>query len=353
MMKQKTIIKTLASITAVMAMLPMLGGCGDSLANARKPLTASQAFSQQGIWFFTDNDDKRINAETVIDSVLYFDGKGNVTIYNMYDDKKPFTVASLEKMKPEEVLDFAKKKDKEQFERAKKSFISSLEPELEKISSEEDDLQAEKTGLQQDLVEAQNKLSEVGGWPYAGGIWKEKIEKLEKKISENDEKIQKLNSNRQQRIDAVNASIKAAEDKQYTGRKAQKYTLQILTDKLGDTTELEYLYIPSCSYKEEGSLHDPEGKFWVSKFGCNVNNNSVTDLTSYGQVKTIADISFSGFNGSAQESWGGGHFTLDKKEYYMTDDPLVTLVSQKHAGFLLDQPDTKSENVKIDEAVEY
>lgn len=352
-MKQKTIIKTLASITAVMAMLPMLGGCGNSLQNARKPLTASQAFSQQGIWYFTDEDDKRINAETKIYDVLHFDGKGNVTHYDVGDSEKPFTVASLQKMKPEEVLDFAKKKDKEQFESAKKSFISSLEPELEKISSEEDDLQAEKTGLQQDLVEAQNELSKVESWPYAGGIWKEKIVKLEKKISENDEKIQKLSSNRQQRIDAVNASIKAAKDKQYTERKAQKYTLKINTDKLGDTTKAEYLYIPSCRYKEEGSVHDPEGKFWVSKFGCNVNANNVAELTSYGQVKTVGDISFSGYNGTESGYWGYGNTeTLDKKEFWAIPNPLVTIVNQKHAGFIFDQPDTKSENVTIGEAVE-
>ncbi|GGI13963.1 hypothetical protein GCM10007377_08560 [Galliscardovia ingluviei] len=139
MMKQKTIIKTLASITAVMAMLPMLGGCGQTqnatptqkatTTEENKAISASEAFSEKGIWYFGSGS-SNIGKDTVIDAMFVSDGKGNLTIYQVPDEHSElFKISDLRGKKDDEIIEFAGKNAQKKLD----EYSAKLKEQLPKV----------------------------------------------------------------------------------------------------------------------------------------------------------------------------------------------------------------------------
>lgn len=80
-------------------------------------LSASQAFLQEGIWFYLyDSTYPKKNTEIIL--VLVFDGEGNVTTYRCAysTDFTTITLSDIEGLSDEEIIELAKKSDEEVFE---------------------------------------------------------------------------------------------------------------------------------------------------------------------------------------------------------------------------------------------
>lgn len=61
----------------------MLSACGEkgttnSIGKKDSPIPASEAFAQEGIWFYAE---KPVTKDARIDAILVFDAQGNVTHY--------------------------------------------------------------------------------------------------------------------------------------------------------------------------------------------------------------------------------------------------------------------------------
>ena len=79
---RRSALKLLGIGTVTIAGFGLAGcsGSGEGVKNASKPVPASQAFGQAGVWMVY-NGDKQIGKDTGVERVLVFDGKGNVTVY--------------------------------------------------------------------------------------------------------------------------------------------------------------------------------------------------------------------------------------------------------------------------------
>lgn len=121
-----------------------LAGCsgsGEGVKNASEPVPASQAFGQAGVWMVYDGD-KQIGKDTGVERVLVFDGNGNVTVYdtkyvwmNGGTSYVDVTFGDLDGMSNDEIIDLAKKKDRERFDATKQSAIDETNEDIEEATS--------------------------------------------------------------------------------------------------------------------------------------------------------------------------------------------------------------------------
>lgn len=117
-MKKLFKVFTLAIVTSIVALSLTACGGNDELSPSEardklreqemaKVIPLSEAFSEEGIWFFknTYDRDKTITKDDLIqDGILHFDGKGNATYYNFTDaDNKP-SFADLNDLSDEEII---------------------------------------------------------------------------------------------------------------------------------------------------------------------------------------------------------------------------------------------------------
>lgn len=102
------------------------GGSNRAVEQAKEPVPASKAFSQAGVWMeYSANDG--VEKDTPIRGFLCFDGKGNVTAYHSNDAK----FRDLKGLSGEEILKFAKKQDKAEFEADRKHAIERADEDVE------------------------------------------------------------------------------------------------------------------------------------------------------------------------------------------------------------------------------
>ena len=114
---KKKLSATLGALAAC-TLLAGLGGCSDStggtqngnaIANPTAPVTMSEAFNTKSIWYMSmPSEDERFQ------TMLVFDGKGNVTAYyacslkvNDPDDSY-LTFSDIENLSDEEIIDIGK-----------------------------------------------------------------------------------------------------------------------------------------------------------------------------------------------------------------------------------------------------
>lgn len=97
-----------------------MGGANDSYADtgeysgmaAADTKTASEAFGEEGIWYYVSTDVSQTGRNTVIKEVLVFDGSGNVTSYYT-GFGEALTLGDLRGKTDEEILQTAMAKDEE------------------------------------------------------------------------------------------------------------------------------------------------------------------------------------------------------------------------------------------------
>lgn len=121
-MKMKKITKVFALAIATSFMALSLTACGSSkedVKTAKEPIPASEAFNQEGVWF-TYSNDGIVGKDEKIDNILVFDGKGNVTAYNVSLNYS-LNFSDLKDKSTEEIIEMAKKADKEIFDTEKVS----------------------------------------------------------------------------------------------------------------------------------------------------------------------------------------------------------------------------------------
>lgn len=116
-------------------------GTGGGAQKSSEPVPASQAFGQAGVWMVY-NGDKQIGKDTGIERVLVFDGNGNVTVYdtkyvwmNGGTSYVDVTFGDLDGMSNDEIIDLAKKKDRERFDATKQSAIDETNEDIEEATS--------------------------------------------------------------------------------------------------------------------------------------------------------------------------------------------------------------------------
>lgn len=146
-MKLRQRISLVLTICMITIMLSACGGNDTTTNNKQEtannseksnaPISASEAFDQEGIWFisrYSDDSGAPVTKEKVIDAVLVFDGKGNVTRYDAtHETEYVKTTAEylhfgdLKDLSEEEILNIAKEQDKKMFELYKQDALLSLE----------------------------------------------------------------------------------------------------------------------------------------------------------------------------------------------------------------------------------
>lgn len=80
----------------------------------------SEAFAEEGIWFYSDSP--MVTKDEKVDYTFVFDGNGNVTRYTT-----DFTYADLRELSDNEIIELAKKQDKELFESEMQDMLSAFE----------------------------------------------------------------------------------------------------------------------------------------------------------------------------------------------------------------------------------
>lgn len=147
-------MKRRAFFTAAAACLlaVSISGCGSTNGNdnagdsarsepeTNEATPASTAFGQKSVWMQYGDD--QISKDTSVERILVFDGKGNVTVYdtkyvwmNGGTSYVDVTFGDLDGMSNDEIIDLAKKKDRERFDATKQSAIDETNEDIEEATS--------------------------------------------------------------------------------------------------------------------------------------------------------------------------------------------------------------------------
>ena len=145
--------------TVACALVLALAGCGGASGAAGgvsdtsqtsaaqvsdgEPIPASQAFASEGVWLWYNKD--TIEKDTTVWAVLYFDGNGNVTVYdidsifmNGGSTYEPVTFADLDGLSDGEIVSLAKQKSRERFDATKQAAIDETNEDLADGAPEDD-----------------------------------------------------------------------------------------------------------------------------------------------------------------------------------------------------------------------
>lgn len=305
---------TAAAVATACLLTLTLAGCGgtNDVKSASESLAVSQAFGQKSVWVQYNKNDT-IEKDEEIDRILVFDGNGNVTAYQC----DGATFADLNGKSDDEIVEMAKEQDKKVFDTERKDALDSTAPAIEHIQSAYDALK--------DEYDSGTYTSWLGGSALSDLT---------------DADLEQTKSIYNQTLSELEALLNAAKDGQaatksatYQEPKAQPYTLRIETDGTGNNTQSETISFdaPSYSFYKAQLGHMGESDYEeqtpadVLNWGINVSyteagkaiRNERIELFSPVNKQTVYDTTFAGFSG------------------------LATIVNEKHAGFVLDTPDTK------------
>ncbi|MDL2295770.1 hypothetical protein LJC18_03065 [Lachnospiraceae bacterium OttesenSCG-928-E19] len=271
------------ALSLIAVSLTACGGSKDGVKAAKEPVTASEAFNQEGIWFMYSNDGI-VGKDEFISSILVFDGKGNAIDYNCSN----LSFSDLKELSNDEIVTLVKEQDKASFEKEKENAINSIQGEIDEISSN---------------PAAWLELASAHGIEFTNpdSIYKD----LEsgKSVTE----IDNLKAEIESRKDIIDAF-------EYREPVVQPFSLHIETDKSGNSTESESL---SYTYQKVnwGTLSD----IWeINPESPNYEESEMKiELYPAPAIQDVYDMHFNGYSA------------------------IMTLVSEDHAGFMLDTPDTK------------
>lgn len=296
-----------------------LTGCGGTdgdVKSASEPVPASQAFGQAGVWMVYDGDEQ-IGKDVAIERVLSFDGSGNVTSYQCGN----LTFGDLNGLSDEEVIELAKQQDEAAFDAAKQSATESASEIIQKWQDAYSTLDGERSAGTYDTVLQGDSPDNYGA------------DELSFIASVYDTAL----SNLQGMISTAQEGQEANEATEYAEPQSKPYTLKVTTDGSGNSAASEsltfgYTFLNFYVPKDEFELDDDlgvrnlgEAPYEIQGAGeVLLDSEETIELWSptYSTTQTVYDTTFGGYSG------------------------LATVVSEGHAGFTWDTPDT--EGIEVD-----
>lgn len=274
-MKSKLITRATAGLAACVLAVSLTacggaGGAGD-IRNSKEPVALSQAFGTKGLWFESYDAPGK---DEGINTVLSFDGEGNVTRYDM----SGVDFSDIKDLSDEEIIELAKKQDKKNFEAWSESSISSIDELLD--------------GKDSAMADAQDELNQV----IAAGAPEEIIAEYQQNIEDVESNYSELQGQRD-RVEAL----------EYQEPSAVPYELTIETDDSGNNTAEETLSftVPVAAYYEYDSPYD-EDVLWEDK----EMRYTVSLLEDPVEMSVVYDRRYAGYSGPGLWTQVGENFNV-------------------------------------------
>ena len=338
-----------------------------SITSSSKPVAAARAFNARTVWIHYLGNASSIDKDHTISQILDFDGKGNVTVYNMPSHT---TFSALRGMSDDAMIAYAKKQDRKNFDEYKKSNFDRIKEEIKdnhyaKYKKEYDN-KTYDTALEKDADAVESGYYSYG-FSFNGDYGSSTMSKADR-IAKNGDKLRKWYEDRlpmeKFELDLINLidnKIKAAE---YRAPKPSKFTLKAETDGTGNNVSSEKLVYDYEYYYPGINLPYMLG-FSSSKIKKAI-SDGVSSADYFAQLEkkwTEGDsISNNGRSKSDKRPlWERALYRLERDEVKLTPsdslrqvydmwfggyDGLSLKVSEKSAGFMLDSANTKGIEIK-------
>lgn len=338
-----------------------------SITSSSKPVPAARAFNAHTVWVRYSGNASSIDKDQPISQILDFDGKGNVTVYNMPKQTK---FSALRGMSDDAMIAYAKKQDRKNFDEYKKSNFDRIKDEIKdnhyaKYKKEYDN-KTYDTALEKDADAVESGYYSYG-FSFSGDYGSSTMSKADR-IAKNGDKLRKWYEDRLPMekfeldlINLVDNKIKAAE---YRAPKPTKFTLKAETDGTGNNVSSEKLVYDYEYYYPGINLPYMLG-FSSSKIKKAI-SDGVSSADYFAQLEkkwTEGDsISNNGRDKSDKRPlWERALYRLERDEVKLTPsdslrqvydmwfggyDGLSLKVSEKSAGFMLDSANTKGIEIK-------
>lgn len=336
-----------------------------SITSSSKPVPAARAFNAHTVWVRYSGNASSIDKDQPISQILDFDGKGNVTVYNMPKQTK---FSALRGMSDDAMIAYVKKMDRKNYDESKKSDLDRVNDEVKnnhyaKYKKEYDD-KTYKTALEKDADSAESDY--YYGFGFSGSS--NGPMSAADRIAKNGDKLRKWYEDRLPAekfeldlFNSVSNKIKAAE---YRAPKPTKFTLKAETDGTGNNVSSEKLVYDYEYYYPGINLPYMLG-FSSSKIKKAI-SDGVSSADYFAQLeKKWAEGDSLNNNGRDKSDkrplWERALYRLERDEVKLTPsdslrqvydmwfggyDGLSLKVSEKSAGFMLDSANTKGIEIK-------
>ena len=336
-----------------------------SITSSSKPVPAARAFNAHTVWVRYSGNASSIDKDQPIAQILDFDGKGNATVYNMPKQTK---FSALRGMSDDAMIAYAKKMDRKNYDESKKSDLDRVNDEVKnnhyaKYKKEYDD-KTYKTALEKDADSAESDY--YYGFGFSGSS--NGPMSAADRIAKNGDKLRKWYEDRLPAekfeldlFNSVSNKIKAAE---YHAPKPAKFTLKAETDGTGNNVSGETL-VYDYEHYDSGSNLSYMLNYSSSKIYKAI-SDGVSSADYFAQLeKKWAEGDSISNNGRDKNDkrplWERALYRLERDEVKLTPsdslrqvydmwfggyDGLSLKVSEKSAGFMLDNANTKGIEIK-------
>lgn len=338
-----------------------------SITSSSKPVAAARAFNAHTVWIHYLGNASSIDKDQTISQILDFDGKGNVTVYNMPSHT---TFSALRGMSDDAMIAYAKKQDRKNFDEYKKSNFDRIKDEIKdnhyaKYKKEYDN-KTYDTALEKDADAAESGYYSYG-FSFSGDYGSNTMSKADR-IAKNGDKLRKWYEDRlpmeKFELDLINLIDNKIKSAEYRAPKPTKFTLKAETDGTGNNVSSEKLVYDYEYYYPGINLPYMLG-FSSSKIKKAI-SDGVSSADYFAQLeKKWAEgdsISNNGRDKSDKRPlWERALYRLERDEVKLTPsdslrqvydmwfggyDGLSLKVSEKSAGFMLDSANTKGIEIK-------
>lgn len=215
-----------------------------SITSSSKPVAAARAFNAHTVWIHYLGNASSIDKDQTISQILDFDGKGNVTVYNMPSHT---TFSALRGMSDDAMIAYAKKQDRKNFDEYKKSNFDRIKDEIKdnhyaKYKKEYDN-KTYDTALEKDADAVESGYYSYG-FSFSGDYGSSTMSKADR-IAKNGDKLRKWYEDRlpmeKFELDLINLIDNKIKSAEYRAPKPTKFTLKAETDGTGNNVSSEKL----------------------------------------------------------------------------------------------------------------
>lgn len=338
-----------------------------SITSSSKPVAAARAFNAHTVWIHYLGNASSIDKDHTISQILDFDGKGNVTVYNMPSHT---TFSALRGMSDDAMIAYAKKQDRKNFDEYKKSNFDRIKDEIKdnhyaKYKKEYDN-KTYDTALEKDADAVESGYYSYG-FSFSGDYSSSTMSKADR-IAKNGDKLRKWYEDRlpmeKFELDLINLIDNKIKSAEYRAPKPSKFTLKAETDGTGNNVSSEKLVYDYEYYYPGINLPYMLG-FSSSKIKKAI-SDGVSSADYFAQLeKKWAEGDSLNNNGRDKSDkrplWERALYRLERDEVKLTPsdslrqvydmwfggyDGLSLKVSEKSAGFMLDSANTKGIEIK-------
>lgn len=338
-----------------------------SITSSSKPVAAARAFNARTVWIHYLGNASSIDKDQTISQILDFDGKGNVTVYNMPSHT---TFSALRGMSDDAMIAYAKKQDRKNFDEYKKSNFDRIKEEIKdnhyaKYKKEYDN-KTYDTALEKDADAVESGYYSYG-FSFSGDYGSSTMSKADR-IAKNGDKLRKWYEDRlpmeKFELDLINLIDNKIKSAEYRAPKPSKFTLKAETDGTGNNVSSEKLVYDYEYYYPGINLPYMLG-FSSSKIKKAI-SDGVSSADYFAQLeKKWAEGDSLNNNGRDKSDkrplWERALYRLERDEVKLTPsdslrqvydmwfggyDGLSLKVSEKSAGFMLDSANTKGIEIK-------